>query len=77
MYRVNKGIYKVYLSVHSKTLIKVEIYSKALVAKRLGTLNQGEATSFKNVVLVLSLTRSLVRNKSCVVKGNVVNGRCC
>ena len=32
----NKGIYKVYLSVHSKTLKKVEIYLKALVAKGWG-----------------------------------------
>ena len=33
---LNKGIYKVYLSVHSKTLIKVEIYLQALVAKGWG-----------------------------------------
>ena len=32
----NKGIYKVYLSVHSKTLKKVEIYLQALVAKGWG-----------------------------------------
>ena len=36
MYRVNKGIYKVYLSVHSKALKKVEIYLQALVAKGWG-----------------------------------------
>ena len=36
VYRVNKGIYKVYLSVHSKTLKKVEIYLQALVAKGWG-----------------------------------------
>ena len=32
----NKGIYKVYLSVHSKTLKEVEIYLQALVAKGWG-----------------------------------------
>ena len=36
VYRVNKGIYKVYLSVHSKALKKVEIYLQALVAKGWG-----------------------------------------
>ena len=36
VYRVNKGIYKMYLSVHSKTLKKVKIYLQALVAKGWG-----------------------------------------